>query len=114
MGAPAGTVLIAGHVDTREGLGPFAALHVIRVGARTEVTGADGAVRPYRVTARRTVAQHRLPAGLFTRGGPHRLALVTCAGPYDRASGRCARNLVLYAAPAGAPAGDGPSPGSPP
>lgn len=108
VGAAAGTVLIAGHVDTRaEGLGPFAALHDIPVGARIAVTGADAEVRLYRVSARRTYQQHQLPADLFTRTGPHRLALITCTGPYDRASGRYAHNLVLYAAPTGPPAGSG-------
>ncbi len=104
-GSGTGTVLIAGHVDSREdGLGPFAALHGTRVGAGLAVTGADAGVRRYRVTARRTYRQEELPADLFSRTGAHRLALVTCAGPYDRASGRYERNLVLYAAPVGAPA----------
>ncbi|MGD9485393.1 class F sortase [Streptomyces sp. TRM70308] len=100
VGAAAGTVLIAGHVDTRKhGLGPFAALHEIPVGARVAVTGADTKVRFYRVTARRTYPQQKLPANLFVRTGPHRLALITCAGPYNRASGGYERNLVLYATP---------------
>ncbi|MBC7267234.1 MAG: class F sortase [Streptomyces sp.] len=101
-GAAHGTLLIAGHVDTRQdGLGPFAALHALPMGARIEVTGADNAVRAYRVTARRTYRQERLPRDLFTGDGAHRLVLVTCAGPYDRTTGRYRRNLVLYAGPAG-------------
>lgn len=102
-GSASGTVLIAGHVDSREdGLGPFAALHETPLGADVAVTGADAGVRRYRVTARRTYPQDGLPPDLFARTGTHRLALVTCAGPYDRASGRYRRNLVLYATPAGA------------
>jgi hypothetical protein len=106
-GAADGTLLIAGHVDTREdGLGPFAALHRTPPGARVEVTGADGRVRAYRVTARRTYRQERLPADLFAGAGGHRLALVTCARPYDRETGRYRRNLVVYATPvAPTPAG---------
>jgi hypothetical protein len=69
------------------------------MGARVEVTGADDTVRLYRITARRTYQQERLPADLFARTGPHRLALVTCAGPFDRTAGRYQRNLVLYATP---------------
>jgi hypothetical protein len=100
VGAPEGTVLIAGHVDTAEdGLGPFAALHRMPLGARIEVTGADNRVRAYRVAARRTYRQERLPADLFAANGLHRLALVTCAGPYARAAGRYQRNLVLFATP---------------
>ncbi|MFD0319127.1 class F sortase [Streptomyces flavalbus] len=104
-GAAHGTLLIAGHVDTRQdGLGPFAALHGLPMGSRIAVTGADGTVRAYRVAARRTYRQERLPRDLFASDGTHRLALVTCAAPYDRTEGRYLRNLVLYATPAGAPA----------
>lgn len=104
LGAPAGaahgTVLIAGHVDNRkDGFGPFAALHEMPLGARVEVTMADEAVLPYRITARRIYEQEKLPADLFTRTGRHRLVLITCAGPYDRTAGRYRRNLVLYAMP---------------
>jgi hypothetical protein len=100
VGSSHGTALIAGHVDTRrDGPGPFAALHEISLGALVEVTGADGQVRAYRITARRTYQQEKLPADLFTRGGTHRLALITCTGPYDRTTSRYQRNLVLYATP---------------
>ncbi|MFF3342790.1 class F sortase [Streptomyces flavidovirens] len=99
-GSSEGTVLIAGHADTRaDGLGPFAALHRIPLDARVEVTGADDQVRAYRLTARRTYRREQLPTDLFAGDGPHRLVLVTCAGPYDRAVGRYQRNLVLYATP---------------
>lgn len=99
-GSAHGTVLIAGHVDSREdGLGPFAALHSMPTGARIEVTGADDAVRPYRITTRRTYTQDKLPADLFTRSGGHRLVLITCTGPYDHTTSRYQGNLVLYATP---------------
>ncbi|MGW3245565.1 class F sortase [Streptomyces sp. NPDC001070] len=100
VGAATGTVLIAGHVDNRkDGVGPFAALYDIPVGGPITVTGADTKARTYRVTARRTYQQEHLPRDLFTRAGPHRLALITCAGPYNRAARRYERNLVLYATP---------------
>ncbi|MFF3320174.1 class F sortase [Streptomyces sp. NPDC003035] len=99
-GASRGTVLIAGHVDTEEGLGAFAELHRLDVGARVEVRGADGRVHRYRVTARRTYDRTELPGDLFSADGPPRLALLTCAGDYDRSTGRYDDNLVLYAAPA--------------
>ncbi|MET9517971.1 class F sortase [Streptomyces sp. NPDC002994] len=99
-GAPRGTVLVAGHVDTREGeLGTFALLHEFPLGARVVLTGADGRARAYRVTARRTYGQEALPADLFNRDGPPRLALITCAGRYDHTAGRYLKNLVLYAMP---------------
>ncbi|MEU3553590.1 class F sortase [Streptomyces fragilis] len=124
-GAARGTLLVAGHVDTaRDGLGVFAALHRLRVGAVVDVVGADGLARRYRITARRTYPQRALPSDLFTREGPHRLVLVTCTGVYRRAAGGYDRNLVLYATPApnapapgaaapGAPAPDAPGPDGP-
>ncbi|GGR66408.1 class F sortase [Streptomyces roseolus] len=98
-GAARGTVLLVGHVDTEAGLGAFAALHDTGLGTRVDVTGADGHVHPYRVTARRTYERDELPADLFSPEGPPRLALLTCSGTYDTAAGHYSDTLVLYAAP---------------
>ncbi|MGW4160981.1 class F sortase [Streptomyces sp. NPDC004788] len=98
-GSAGGTVLLAGHVDTEAGLGAFAELHNLELGTRAEVTGADGRIHPYRITARRTYPRSELPADLFSANGAPRLALLTCSGDYDSAAGRYADNLVLYAAP---------------
>ncbi|MER7519098.1 class F sortase [Streptomyces sp. NPDC126499] len=98
-GSGRGTVLLAGHVDTEAGLGAFAELHNLDVGARVEVTGADGRTHPYRITARRTYDRGELPADLFSAHGAPRLALLTCSGDYDPDTGLYAENLVLYAAP---------------
>jgi hypothetical protein len=98
VGAARGTVLVAGHVDTRrEGLGVFAALHALRPGTEIEVTGANRHTYRYVISARRTYPRQALPRDLFSRAGPHRLALVTCTGTYDRTTGGYDRNLVLYA-----------------
>ncbi|GAA2942271.1 class F sortase [Streptomyces enissocaesilis] len=102
--ASRGTVLVAGRLDTREsGPGVFAALHQWELGARTVLTGADGRAHTYRITARRSYRQETLPGGLFDSGGAPRPALVTCAGRYDRATGRYEDNLVLYGTPASPP-----------
>ncbi|MGW0561540.1 class F sortase [Streptomyces sp. NPDC003016] len=103
-GASRGTVLVAGHLDTREsGPGVFAALHEWELGARVVLTAADGRAHTYRITARRSYRQEALPGDLFDSGGAPRLALVTCAGRYDRATGRYEDNLVLYGTPASPP-----------
>ncbi|WP_049714799.1 class F sortase [Streptomyces caatingaensis] len=95
-GAGRGTVLIAGHLDTREyGPGAFAALRHVPRGAAVLVTGADGRAHRYVVTRRRSYAKEALPADLFSATGPPRLALVTCSGAYDRRRHRYAENLVL-------------------
>ncbi|MFJ3224487.1 class F sortase [Streptomyces sp. NPDC086783] len=99
-GASQGTMLIAGHVDTPAGLGAFAAIHDLRLGARLTVTAADGHTYPYVVAARRTYLQRNLPRDLFTRQGAPRLALLTCGGTYEREAGGYDSNLVVYATPA--------------
>jgi hypothetical protein len=100
-GAATGTVLIAGHVDTADGRpGAFAVLRDLPAGATVEVTAADGTRHAYLVTGHRTYRQAGLPGDLFTASGPARLALVTCAGRYDREAGRYQENLVIYARPA--------------
>ncbi|WP_129843011.1 class F sortase [Streptomyces sp. RFCAC02] len=96
-GAARGTVLVAGHVDDRAGNpGAFAALAGMAPGDEVRVTAADGRDHTYRITARRTYAWDGLPDDLFDASGPHRLALITCTGTYDREAGRYTRNLVLY------------------
>lgn len=100
-GAARGTLLVAGHVDTETGEpGTFASLGGLDMGTTVEVTGVDGSVRAYRITARRGYPRQRLPADLFARHGPHRLALVTCGGAYDEGAGAYEGNLVLYGTPA--------------
>ncbi|MFD3530374.1 class F sortase [Streptomyces sp. NPDC058664] len=101
VGAHAGTTLLAGHVDSRgPGLGAFAVLHELGPGSRVEVRAANGRVYRYVVTAGRLYARSALPPGLFSREGPHRLALVTCAGTYDPDTAAYDSNVVLYASPA--------------
>jgi sortase (surface protein transpeptidase) len=99
-GAARGTLLVAGHVDTEAGdPGTFESLGRLEMGTTVEVTGVDGLIRAYRITARRGYPRQRLPAGLFSRHGPHRLALVTCGGAYDEEAGAYEGNLVLYGTP---------------
>jgi predicted outer membrane protein len=96
-----GTVVVVGHIDSpRSGAGPLAQLRTVRLSTRISVTTADGGQLGYRVVGRRTYRHDRLPAGLFARHGPARLALITCTGWYDRRRGHYLRTLVIYAVPA--------------
>ncbi|MFF9868000.1 class F sortase [Streptomyces sp. NPDC013953] len=96
-GAAWGTLLLAGHLDTAdEGAGPLEGLHTVPLGARAHITTADGARHTYRIVARRTYPKSELPADLFSAEGAPRLALVTCAGTFDRKAHAYADNLVLY------------------
>ncbi|MFJ8696474.1 class F sortase [Streptomyces roseolilacinus] len=100
-GAAAGTLLLAGHLDSaEEGPGPFEALHSLPIGALAQVAAADGGRHTYRIVARRTYRASALPGDLFSARGRPRLVLVTCAGAFDREERTYAENLVLYGVPA--------------
>jgi hypothetical protein len=102
-GDPHGTVLIAGHVDSaRAGAGAFFHLASLRRGALVRLATAGGRRYAYRVAAVRTYPKAGLPIDVFAAGGRPRLALVTCGGPFDAATGHYRDNLVVTAVPAGA------------
>jgi len=97
-----GSVVLAGHVDTDEGLGVMAALADVKKGARVDVELADGTVARYTVIGRRTVSKKMLPADtIFERGGPERLTLITCGGPWRSEQDSYRDNVVVVATPAG-------------
>ena len=101
IGAPYGSVVLAGHLDSREhGLGFAARLTELRVGDPVVVSDADQALR-YRVHARYLLPRTRLSAltALFSDRGPARLVLITCGGAYDHERGAYADNLVVEASP---------------
>jgi hypothetical protein len=101
-GAAAGTVLIAGHVDSAHaGPGAFFELHRVARGARIDVATSTGGAFAYRVVSVRTLAKNALPTSLYASTGPPRLVLVTCGGPFDRASGHYRDNVVVTAVPLG-------------
>ncbi|PTL54950.1 hypothetical protein C7Y72_20480 [Paraconexibacter algicola] len=100
-GDATGTTLIAGHVDSaKRGAGAFYPLRSARRGTRIVVRTEDRRERTYRVTGVRTVRKEALPTGIFTRGGPKRLVLVTCGGPFDQQSGHYRDNVIVTAVPA--------------
>ncbi|MET9833527.1 class F sortase [Streptomyces sp. NPDC006385] len=86
-GAHRGTTIIAGHLDTGRGAAVFAPLTRARAGDIVRLgTRVGGEVR-YRV---RTVTVRRggaIPEEMVGTGGPPRLVLITCTGPYRPGSG---------------------------
>jgi hypothetical protein len=64
-----------------------------------EVT-AGGSIYVYRVTSLRTFRKRASPTSIYSGTGPPRLVLVTCGGPFDRASGHYRDNVVVTAVPA--------------
>lgn len=90
-----GTVLLAGHVDSRKkGAG---ALYSLKSARRGDIVTVDS--RRYRVTSVRIVRKAALPTNIYTRTGPARLVVVTCGGPFDSRSGHYRDNVIVTATP---------------
>ena len=100
-GSGTGTVIVAGHVDSRlAGIGMMAVLPQLTVGEPVLLRGADGRAVRYRVVARREFRKAALPADTFARTGSPRLVLITCGGRFDPTVGSYEDNIVVYADPA--------------
>ncbi|WP_409332770.1 class F sortase [Trujillonella humicola] len=100
-GAP-GSAVLAGHVDDAEqGLGALAPLREADVGDQVLVTDATGSATSWRVVAREVITKQELPLDqLFARGGPPRLVVVTCGGPFLPEYRSYRDNVVVVAEPA--------------
>lgn len=100
-GADTGSSVLASHVNTRaEGEGVLARLGDLGPGDTVTVALEDGSTVDYAVTERRTVPKLDLDeAALFDRSGPHRLALVTCGGPWLEERSSYRDNVIVTAVP---------------
>lgn len=98
-GAPAGTVVLAAHVDASGvGAGPMVRLVEAPLGTEVRVGTADGDVATYAVAERRSYAKaDGLPREVYRADGPHRLVLVTCGGVFDARTGHYSDNVVVVA-----------------
>lgn len=100
-GDKAGTVLVAGHVDSAvRGAGAFFRLKNAKGGAVIQVTSSDGKTRTYKVVSVRSYPKAALPLNVYSTSGAPRLVLVTCGGPFDAAAGAYRDNIVVTATPA--------------
>jgi Sortase domain len=101
LDALAGTIVLAGHVDTAaDGLGYLSALRQVPVGSTIDVRGEDGGTRHYRITGRRSYPKDPgLPASIFDQEVQARLAIITCTGSFDATTHSYQDNLVVYALP---------------
>ncbi|WP_246281007.1 class F sortase [Cellulomonas humilata] len=100
---PTGATVVAAHVDSvQTGIGQFARLLEVAVGAGITVTSADGGVREYRVVGVERIAKEGAPVDQwFDRSGAPRLVLVTCGGTFRRDIGHYTDNVVVTAEPIG-------------
>jgi hypothetical protein len=98
---PYGSVVVAGHLDSRTfGLGFAARLSGLRRGDSVVLAGQVRS-KSYVVRSVYLLPRARLDAlaDLFSARGPARLVLLTCGGDYDRAAGAYSHNLVVEAQP---------------
>ncbi|WP_238161544.1 class F sortase [Kribbella antibiotica] len=102
-GDPFGSVVLAGHVDTKtEGLGFFARLRKAEPGEYVVLRGG-GRTATYRISSKVSVPKDALAtkSGAFDQIGGHRLVLITCTGAYDAGNGGYEDNLVVTATAVG-------------
>jgi hypothetical protein len=93
-----GAAVIAGHVDSRSGLGIFFWLRELRPGDRIYVGRADGTMAVFTVTAVRKVAKDLFPTAAVYGAVPDpELRLITCGGVFDRSTGSYLSNVVVFA-----------------
>ena len=98
-GDEAGTVLLAGHVDSaKDGAGAFYALKRARRGDTVTLQSGGRTLR-YRVTTIKRMRKSALPSSIYTRTGSPKLVLVTCGGPFDAKAGHYRDNVVVIATP---------------
>jgi hypothetical protein len=93
-----GAAVIAGHVDSRTGVGIFFWLRTLRPGDRVYVGRADGAMAVFTVTNVHMYAKDKFPTAAVYGSVPDaELRLITCGGIFDRMTGSYLSNVVVYA-----------------
>jgi sortase (surface protein transpeptidase) len=96
-----GNAVLAGHVDDAvQGLGALAPLRTAEAGAEVLLTDSAGVTSRWRVVSRELIDKQEVPLdALFARGGPPRVVLVTCGGPFDAERRSYEDNVVVVAEP---------------
>ncbi len=93
-----GAAVIAGHVDSRAGLGIFFWLRDLRPGDRVYVGRADGTMAVFTVTAVEKFAKDQFPTAAVYGSLPDpELRLITCGGIFDRSLRSYLSNIVVFA-----------------
>jgi hypothetical protein len=93
-----GASVIAGHVDSRTGVGIFFWLRTLRPGDRIYVGRADGTMAVFTVTNVHMYTKDKFPTAAVYGSVPDaELRLITCGGIFDRATGSYLSNVVVFA-----------------
>jgi LPXTG-site transpeptidase (sortase) family protein len=93
--------LLAAHIAYGGVDGLFRRLDQVSPGDRVAVRAASGVVARYRIDDVSVYRKEALPAKVWARTGPERLALVTCGGTFDPARRRYDSNVVAWASRVG-------------
>jgi LPXTG-site transpeptidase (sortase) family protein len=92
-----GNAVIAGHLDWTTGPAVFWYLGKLKKGDQVTVIRADGSQALFQIESTGTMPFDSSTDGMFTRGGAPTLALITCAGAWDRARATYSQRLVVQA-----------------
>jgi hypothetical protein len=93
-----GSAVVLGHVDSRTGPAVFYRLRELRRGDRIEVVRADRSRISFRVDQVNQYDKRRFPTDeVYYPTLRPQLRLVTCGGPFDRASGHYVDNVIVFA-----------------
>ena len=93
-----GAAVIAGHVDSRAGLGIFFWLRALRPGDRVYIGRSDGTMVVFTVTSVQMYAKDQFPtASVYGPVPDAELRLITCGGTFDRSVGSYLSNVVVFA-----------------
>lgn len=93
-----GRAVIVGHLDTVDGPAVFAALPQIRRGMVIEVSGDDGVAHSFETVGVADVSKSSFPAqSVYAPSRKSTLALITCSGAFDEATGHYENNLIIFA-----------------
>jgi hypothetical protein len=94
-----GSAVLVAHIDGNGRPGVFWRLGQLAPGDRITITFRETRSRTFRVTGRQQVPKTELPAELFSRAGPSRIALITCGGAFDARTRHYRDNVVVVATP---------------
>jgi hypothetical protein len=98
--AQSGATVVAGHINWKGAVGPFAELWNSHLGDPVSVVDQSGERFTYHVSQIVTLGKDDLPSRaeeLFAQSGPHRLVLVTCGGQWVGGEIGYASNQIVIA-----------------
>lgn len=93
-----GPAVILGHVDGDKQAGIFYHLHELAVGARIDITRADGRIVTYFVRNIDQIAKDEFPTdAVYGDTIEPELRLITCGGSFDRSARGYRDSIIVYA-----------------